>query len=280
MPRKSKFTHEQQRYMVEMYKSGLSTVQISKHFKCTASGIAYLIKKHLGELRTNKENSRFYNYNKDYFKEINNSEKAYWLGFIYADGYVKRNGKSKMFGIALSIDDKEHLEKFKKSIEATYPIKVYNPIENSYSKKQYCRIQIFGEEIFNNLVKHGVIENKTLRLEPPNIKKDLVPHFIRGYMDGDGTITYNSSNKKEFRVKIVGVKNMLNFIKKFIEENNIATINKFYQRRKTDKVYSIELGGNNQVKKFLDLIYKDSTIYLDRKYNRYKELCNIIHSRL
>lgn len=280
MPRQSKYSEEQQKQMIELYKNGLSSIQISEIFNGSPSGIAYLIKKQIGELRSNKENSRVYTYDINYFQNIDSTEKAYWLGFIYADGYVKKNGKGKMFGLTLSIEDKEHLEKFSTALNYNYPIKTYNPTKGAYSSKKYCRIQIFGDEIYNSLVKHGVLENKTLILKPPNINKKFYRYFIRGYYDGDGCITYNSKDHKTFKIKILGTKEILKFIIDYIESNDIASITKFYKRRNTDKVLSIEMGGNYQVYKFLELTYEDSFVCLKRKHMKYLELCNILHSRL
>ena len=58
-----------------------------------------------------------YNYNEKYFEEINTERKAYWLGFLYADGYIEpiyRKEKIKAYRIevGLSIIDKNTLEKF------------------------------------------------------------------------------------------------------------------------------------------------------------------------
>ena len=35
-----------------------------------------------------------HNLNKDYFKNIDNEEKAYWLGFIAADGCIYKMSKT------------------------------------------------------------------------------------------------------------------------------------------------------------------------------------------
>ena len=63
-----------------------------------------------------------YYYNKDYFKIINNEHKAYWLGFLYADGYVEpiyRKDKIKAFRLELSLQesDEDMLLLFKKDID-------------------------------------------------------------------------------------------------------------------------------------------------------------------
>jgi len=49
-------------------------------------------------------------YNRHIFDKINTPEKAYWLGFIVADGYL--NVERRMLRIKLGNKDKHHLEKF------------------------------------------------------------------------------------------------------------------------------------------------------------------------
>ena len=267
------FTNEQKEEIVREYKEGSSAYVIAKKYNIKPHKIYYILKSMNVESRSNKENSRKYDYDKSYFKKIDTPEKAYWLGFIYADGYVseQKDGSNKIFGIALAVKDIDHLRKFKKAIKATYPITTYNPSPNCYSTGEYSRIQICGDEIFNDLGKHGVVPHKTCVLKPPNIDKELIPHFIRGYNDGDGCITKATTS---YAVKIVGTEDMLQFIQEFIELHDVAKIHKFYKRRHTDQVMLIDLRGNTQVKNFLDLIYKDSTVHLDRKYRKYLDLCH------
>lgn len=273
---KRKYSDEIEKRIVEKYEQGISTVKIAEELNDKPSTIASIVKRHLGSLRSNKDNNRKYNYNKDYFKSIDTPDKAYWLGFIYADGFVqcKKDG-GKMFGIALSVKDLPHLESFKKCIEAEHPIHVYKA-SSGFSSNDYCRIQIFGEDIYNSLVEQGVVPNKTLILKPPTLSEDLKSHFIRGYLDGDGCITMN---KNQYAVKIVGTQEIIQYIIDYIEKQDIAKINHVYKRRPTDEVVSLELAGNYQVKKFLDQLYKDSTVRLDRKHERYKVLSNLLHSR-
>jgi hypothetical protein len=59
-----------------------------------------------------------HNCNEDYFEKIDSCEKAYWLGLLFADGYVRKrkqfNGKHKqggIVGISLKNGDEYLLEK-------------------------------------------------------------------------------------------------------------------------------------------------------------------------
>lgn len=281
MGRPSILNQEQKEYIIEQYKNGLGSTTIARNLGFKNSTVAGFIKRTIG-LRSLSDASRKYHCNEDFFEKIDTEEKAYWLGFLYADGYLCKNKTQLMVGIALSSKDKDHLKKFNKSIESTYPIHTYHSCKGYSNDTEYCRIVITSRKMFNDLKTHGVIEHKTLILEPPNLSNDLYKHFIRGYLDGDGCITSHLQKNKitpQYFIKIVGTDQILQFIKEFIEKNNCAIIHKFYKRHDTDIVSNIDFGGNKQVKKFLDLLYKNASIYLDRKYDRYIELCNLTHSR-
>lgn len=271
MPRKSPFTEKEKEIIKDLYCQGHGSPYIADYLNKKRHIVAGYISRHIGS-RPSKIANRKYYHNDNYFHNIDTEEKAYWLGFIYADGYISKVRGYKIVGITLSIDDKFHLEKFKKAIEATNPIKIYKQT-SGYSNKEYCRLIINGENLFDDLLNHGVFENKTLILEPPNIDKKFYKDFIRGYIDGDGCIAHTSTTDK-YALKIVGVEKVLDFIKSFIEEYTNIKIHRYYKRRPTDIVSSIEVGGNNQVKNILDIIYGNSQIYLDRKYNRYINLKN------
>jgi hypothetical protein len=270
------FITDIEKKIINAYQNGKSGCQIAKENNLTNGKVYYVLEKYKVKMRSNKENSRKYFYNTDYFKEINTNEKAYWLGFIYADGYVAQQDGFKRFGLALSIKDIDHLKKFKKSIDATYPINVYEPTEHSYSDNDYCRIEIFGDNIYNLLNSHGVVEHKTDILTAPDINNKFKIPFIRGYFDGDGSVycseTQYSTKTKAYRIKIEGTLSILNYIKDVIEENNIAQINQYYKRRENNDTWTLDIGGNFQSKLFLDLIYKDSKLFLDRKYKLYQSL--------
>ena len=125
------------------------------------------------------------------FEKIDTEEKAYWLGFLYADGNVYYNEKRVSYRIELGLAEKDlnHLEKFKKFLNCTNEIKYRQNI------KAY-RIMIGSKKMCNDLIKLGCVPNKSLILTFPTedqVPLELQRHFIRGYFDGDGCITYRKS---------------------------------------------------------------------------------------
>lgn len=276
------YTEKELKLIKELYDSGLGSPSIAKKLnnKYTVSAIASLIKRKWG-LRSSSQAAKKYTVNSDFFNKIDSEEKAYWLGFLIADGYI--TSKDNRIGLSLCIDDIKHLEKFKNDIDATYPIKIYNPSKTSYSEKQYCRIIISDLIMYLSVQDYGLVEHKSNVLQPPN-KKDIKGYerdFIRGFFDGNGSITFTNTtlHKNEYKFKVVSTDAFLDFIKEWIELNTSTKIKRYYKRKEEQIVSSIEIAGNYQVKEILDLLYKDSTVYLERKYNRYINLCNLLNSR-
>lgn len=255
---------------MELYNSGLSTVKIGKMFGKHYSTVRNVLINNGVKLRNNKINSRKYTINENYFKNIDTEEKAYWLGFIYADGYISNVG-SKKIGIAIKSSDIKHLEKFNKSLDSTYPIKVYKNDTTYGNNIEYCRLIITSDTMFNDLLNQGVFEHKSLILQPPlSIPTHLLRHFVRGYLDGDGTI---SKNGNSYYVGFIGTKEFLEWLHTYIESNEIVLKIRLEQRHENCEALSFKIHGKNAYK-LLKLLYDDSTIYLNRKYERYKEAIN------
>lgn len=142
-----------------------------------------------------------YNYNEKFFEKIDDEHKAYWLGFLYADGYIEpiyRKDKIKAFRIeiGLSIKDKNHLEKFLIDIDSNAPISYRKQM---LGEKEYlsCRVRINNTKICKDLMRLGCTTRKSLTLEFPSeniLPSKYLKDFIRGYFDGDGCISYSERN--------------------------------------------------------------------------------------
>lgn len=212
-----------------------------------------------------------YHYNIDYFQEIDTEEKAYWLGFLYADGNVCFNEIRRNYcvSIELKASDEGHLKKFNKAIEGNIELSYRYSVSPSYKERLFkiCCIRIFNKKMCNDLIKLGCIPNKTFFVKIPTIREDLIWHFIRGFFDGDGSI-YKRSDRKGIFAKFTSASpDMINGIRNLLYENNINT---YITHSKNSKAMDLYVSGRKNSLKFFNLIYKDCTIYLDRKYEIYK----------
>ena len=265
MGKRIELTKEQENSIIELYNEGRGVPYIVKQCGFSHKVVDRILKENGIVKRDDKHKGRRYSYNENFFEKIDTEEKAYWLGFIYADGYIKKRKQgSYMLGITISIKDLKHLELFKKHIEATYPIRRYEA-HTVYNSSDYVRIELIGNKIVDDLQKLGVYFNKTEILTFPTeeqVPQHLLHHFIRGYMDGDGYITTSGHNI--LKIGFGGTKEFL----EGLERRMGLKDKKLYQKKEIK-----ERGTNNysldysslQAKNLGTNIYKDATVYLKRK---------------
>lgn len=206
--------------------------------------------------------------NYDYFSVIDTEDKAYWLGFIYADGNV--NKAKNTLTINLQAGDKDHLAKLNKCLDGNYAVKV---TEDKRGDKTYwnARLSVYSTKLVSDLIDKGVVPNKTFVITFPIIRDDLIHHFIRGYFDGDGTVCERKHKKNPSDLAcsfVCGNQEFLDSVRAILFENDIKS---YIVHDKGNKVY-LSLAGLQNTDNFLKYIYKDATIYLDRKFEKTKQL--------
>lgn len=178
--------------------------------------------------------------------------------------------------VSLAIKDKEHLVKFNKALDSNAPIK-YREIHLNGKNYDSCRLVINCTKMCNDLINLGCIPHKTFDVKFPT--EDIVPNeYIRfwmgGFFDGDGCVCIpESSGKTRMIANITGIESMLKSIGSFLVNNEIITKEPLIHKREGSNACEIFFYGNN-MKRFLDYIYQDTSIYLTRKYNKYKEFFN------
>ena len=199
-----------------------------------------------------------YSLNERYFQNIDTGNKAYWLGFIAADGCVSNKKGKRLLYIELSEKDRCHLDAFKKEIEFEGPI--YEMKARGRSKPS-CKIQVSSSRMALDLVELGIVPNKTHTLKAPNIDPKLYHHWIRGFFDGDGSVALCKDGN--LRGEFFGTKEVIEFIVKYIPGTNTVS-----KKAKSEGYYH-SFGGNGISSKIYDYLYKDSEICLRRKKNKF-----------
>jgi hypothetical protein len=210
--------------------------------------------------KRNSENMRRYKVNEDYFKNIDNPNKAYYLGWAFTDGNVTTSNYSYQYRLRLDSKDKNILEKF--LIDINSDTKIY--ARGSASEVNICS-RIFVEHLINL----DCTENKTKKLTFPSIKEEFLLDFIKGCFDGDGSYVCTDKTKKihlvsaskefvellQLQLKLLGV------------HSNVYDIKTYYRLMITRK---------ESMKIFLNLMLSTESDFLDRKRNKMIELLKYV----
>lgn len=248
-------TPEQCDKIIELYNKGISSSKVAKELGISKATVLA----HLHDTNTVLKTQQFYNkytFNDKFFDKIDSEVKAYFLGYLYADGYNNEERNLIVFGQAEK--DKKSVEKFKDVLNATHPIS----IDTKEGRQPFYKIRINSKYFSQALKKQGCGNAKTFNLTFPELAPELVHHFIRGYFDGDGSIWFS---KDKPHISITGLDTFLFDLQKVLIDNCNINLTKL-TCRKNNAIKEIRYGGINNIKKISNYLYKDATIYLERKY--------------
>lgn len=226
-----------------------------------------------------------YFYNESYFKIIDTEEKAYWLGFLYADGCITRfykneKIKSMSLELALKSTDKEHLETFVKCLNSNVPIQE-KTIKNTYKAS---KLVVNCTSMCRDLIQQGCTPQKSLTLVFPNseiLPKPFVKDFIRGYFDGDGCVHYSegiqfykeknkSYPQKNFVVSFIGTKDFLCEMARILIENGININIDSMKNNNCGKAFELRVYGAENLKNLYEYMYTETNVSLKRKKEIFK----------
>ena len=253
--------------IIKMYQSGMSMHNIGKELHFSQNTVRDILTQNNITIKNISEARRKYSIDEHYFDNIDIPNKAYILGLLYADGC--RSKSSNAITINLQARDKDILEKINKEIKNTRPLRFIDYSKYPNKQNQYLLL-IHNKQIAESLFQYGLIPNKEFKVKYPNwLDKKLMRHFIRGYMDGDGSI---SKNPKEKRASMTGTEDLLLGIKNYLEKELNVHFCIYSPHHKKTVTRTLGIAGGKQVKRFLDYIYKDADLYLDRKYLIYLNL--------
>lgn len=261
-------TDEEIHHIIDLYLQGYNKNEIEKMTKINKITITKILKNNNIQQRW-KDAYRTYHINQNYFDEIDTQNKAYVLGFLYADGNVCST--KNMITLSLHYKDREILEKIRVDMEyeKSLVLRDFEKYKVKYGKNtenQYALI-IHSLHIKQSLSKWGVVPRKTHILTFPNfLREDLYKHFIRGVLDGDGCIHKRSDKYNGWsNVDICGTKEFCNGLKDYIEK----TLSIHCSVIDSGTTYRATIGGTYKAEKFLDWLYADAELYMDRKHQIY-----------
>lgn len=282
---KIKRKHKDSKWLIDQYCNKLRTViSIAKECGVGREEIRSALRKLNVEpnYETMRQGSKKHDYDESVFDVIDTEEKAYWAGFIMGDGQIEEYKRSRADGsiyinyrlnLNLKYSDANHLQKFLDFLNCTTKkIKKVNVKMPSGNIAEVGNIRISSRPLSLALINKGIIPRKSLNEpEPSGIPEHLVRHFIRGLLDADGHIS--DINKTSPYAEICDGKILMNWVKKYYP----------YLNSKEDKycsgLYYVYANKKN-VLNFLNSLYENSTIYLERKYQRYLSMKLKIESDL
>lgn len=259
---KNKLSFERKKEIVEFYKTQPIThqkvcenfniseptlIKILKFFKCKTWNKSLLLSPNLQE---------------NYFEEINTKEKAYFLGLLMTDGNVFIKNNIHKVSITLQEQDKYLIEKFCKEIKLNK--KVTSDGRGCYG------VQVCSKKMCEDLSKYHIVPNKTFTIKLPHLKEEYMPHFLRGCIDGDGSVGFYKRKDRRSHKKMIRLccasKLFLEEVKSFLTQK--IGVGGFIREEKKDSLYQIYYNANGDVYKLINYLYDGENICMKRKYDK------------
>jgi len=250
--------------IISLYKGGMDAPEIGRRFGCHSS-MAYYVLERSGIDRREQVACD----NAGYFDEIDAPEKAYWLGFIGADGCVTGfNRGYPRLAIKLARRDRDHLLILHGALSANRPVRDHAEMSKGQIRP-YSTLTVNSPALVEGLLRHGITARKSATLQPWNGPEHLMPHYWRGIVDGDG---YIHINPKGVFTGLAG--------SEFVARGYAAWVNEHFgthvsARPTPGQVWTVQIGGTLALKRFpyrqskpvalLAALYDDAPVALARK---------------
>ena len=266
-------TEERKNEIKNYYLSCYNKKQTCIEMHCGEDTINSIIKEYELYEKSMPEIRRKYNVVDNFFDTIDTQNKAYSLGLYYADGTVSKN--KNYVSISLQECDVNILNKLNNEFGGNRKLTLVRFNDKNPNWSNQYMFTVASDKIHNDLIRHGCIPNKSLVLKfPDTVPQEMIRHFVRGYFDGDGNIS-----KKEDRCTLISTEDFCNELSIIVKKELGINSSIFFCHNKNTTTRTFQVAGKNQVKKFLDWLYVDSELFIDRKYQLYlskyhKELLN------
>ena len=242
--------------VITRYKNGESCQVIADSFKVTFHTISNILEKN-NIARDNKYKN--ISLNENYFEKIDSSDKAYFLGFMLTDGNVSLN--ENIIRLSLSSKDEEILNIFKEKTGNENKICIRE--DEKHSERTF---QLRSKKWKDDLAKYGVVPQKISISEMPVLSTDMMPHLIRGMIDGDGWISFNSH-----QIGFCGNEKTVNQLKKYLVETlNVYDVKVIHA---SENLWQITWASQKDIEKIGNYIYQNKdNCFLSRKYNNFLQI--------
>jgi len=256
-----KITLQKFQELYKLHLKGKSVLDISIEQNMPYNTVYYGFKRNNLEILKIKKNSKYKNStNYSYFNKIDSERKAYFLGLIMADGCITAKNKNNLrLLMKLQTRDAYLVEELRNDLSPIKPLQI-----DGNSK----RLEISSKELVQDLINKGVNFNKTKVGEIlSELSKELMPHFIRGFFDGDGSISLRKTRSNQRQVYICCSNiSFLESLQKYLLEYNIS--GSIYKETKivNKVIYDLRFNTRESRLNLTNFMYQNATIFLKRKY--------------
>ena len=279
MPRLKKERYEK---IIDDYLSGMTQREVGEVNGVGRDAVGNILRKFNIPIRDYtgpRQSNRKYFWDFEFFGR-KNCQSAYWAGFIMADGNISVVGKNSYnLAIALSKQDREHLEEFCHDVGVT-PNKIFIQKSKPHEIKgrtivsgEACGIHLAHTDLGKQLEVWGIVPRKTYNFIEPQVSLELLPHYLRGWADGDGHI-YVGGTGARFTVSglLTGLEWYADALRRLGFQGHIG-----FQKR-TDSHGVMYIGGKEKVQKIMELLLVEDNFKLERKWNKsYNSKRNLIN---
>ncbi len=242
--------------VIKRYQDGESCQSIADSFKVTFHTISNILEKN-NIARNNKYKN--INLNENYFEKIDSYDKAYFLGFMLTDGNISLNENT--IRLSLSSKDEEILNIFKEITGNENKICIRE--DEKHSERTF---QLRSKKWKDDLAKYGVVPQKTFISEMPTLPEEMMPHLIRGMIDGDGWISFKS-HQLGFCGNEKTVNQLKNYLIKILNVYDVKTLHP------SENLWQITWASKKDIEKIGNYIYQNKDRYfLTRKYNNFLQI--------
>ena len=266
---KRSLTDEQEIELCKRYLNGESGLKLAEYYSIHRTTVYDILKRRKQEVRDGHFVSP-YTFDEHWMDSLDIPEKYYFLGMTYSDG-CNCDDRNQIV-ISLQEKDLPLLEEFNKLLKSDRPILVNDSAYKKDGKSQINRVfHVTSKYFCNRMEELGAIPRKSLIIEWPKWLEGNknIWSFIRGYVDGDGSVIIRNNKNGTYssRMSIVGSKNFCEGLKIFLEKNNIYS--KIYDKE-NDNSKELRIDRKDDSKRFLENIYSELSIYMERKYEKAK----------
>lgn len=246
--------------IVSGHESGMKNVKIAKYLGVSKGFVSHVLE--LAGITKSKGRGRNYALDDHFFSVIDTPFKAYYLGLVFADGSVREDGYG--ISIALQEADRRTMEGLRRHLKTNKPLR-YVVRDNPNWSNMY-RLDISSRQMNADLIALGRTNDKRKLHFPSQIPDELKRHFIRGYFDADGCICgrkcKSGNGYRQWCVKINSNNPLIKEMAEYIRSEVGVSVGVY-----KDRGYSyMMVQGNRQTKTFLDWMYEDAPVFMDRKY--------------